>query len=560
MVCLRLRRGVRVVPRFAAVLALAAIACGRSREGDGASGGSPATTTGGNSTSAGGAPGPAGASSTTSGVSGLGGLGNGAGGTSSPVAAGGTDSGGERAGGAAGAAEAGADAGTDAGSGSGGAAPTFAVVPRVLAIYGTDRLTVHGADGQVVRELGEHLALSGVEGATTVLAGERSYQTDRGGYSLHRLPRVWKEAELAPSRSSRIALSAPVAGQNSTRFRVIEVSGDGVAELDIEGRPSQTVFSRTEAFLYASQPQRSDFTRPSTIYEIASGKKLWGADISTGTFASDDGHFVTTTEDTTESFANIISLPDGAITIGQSQPAVFKYSMGVYLGVEDATPFGAVLKTYGWVTDGQPLWQMDWQGRITPFDAALPQFSEEELVAFDSDGQEAVWRRLPGSEYHALNLTTGAARPMDATEAGCIGGLPQQFRVVEDQLEQCPCGWSVDSATQCHVLATLPPIETGFSRRAYSGNGVRAVVVRADWFLNSLPDSAPDVLVFAPDGKLLAALPEGTPEIDRTGTLLLHTVRDGMKQRLGVLDLTSANPQLIWIGTALGGLLVYEQP
>ena len=153
-------------------------------------------------------------------------------------------------------------------------------------------------------------------------------------------------------------------------------------------------------------------------------------------------------------------------------------------------------------------------------------------MAFD-DSPAAVWN---GGDYGCF------ARP-----------TTNVFSRSDTMLQSCSC-----SDGTCTTIATLPEIPSGYNVSLSMDPGRRVVMVGYRW-PGQIPIAPnPDILCYSASGQLLASIPHGAVELDRTGQIALLYSSSGSTNagQYAIVDLASG--QTHWLGTVAAATFVYE--
>jgi hypothetical protein len=222
-----------------------------------------------------------------------------------------------------------------------------------------------------------------------------------------------------------------------------------------------------------------------------------------------------------------------------------------------------VLRTYGFISDGQPLWSFGWDGQLRPFDAALPRLAEETFWQFSRDGASVLWQRnakpavnglAPIDQallgFFELDLATGDTRAVTPPDSECPAGRSHRFEARDDGLVACDC-----AAGGCDVVTPLPVLDPGWDRWPGTSPDGCFVLLSAGWPFNAAPMTWPDTLLFDASGAQLSALPSGRGAFDEDSRLLLFNTFVGMP-RMAIIELETA--RVTWLPQPYTSTVMYE--
>jgi len=437
--------------------------------------------------------------------------------------------------------------------------PTAPGRARVLTFDGLARkFAVYDAAGAVVHDLWPRLEIDGPTASVAVAWADTTTRADNAITSTRLRIRA---AGLPDALPTRLIVAAELPG-GRTRVALWALDGEVIAEVELAERWEHFALSPTGAHLFverALEPESSSLLDAALI-RIADGQVLWQGAHETSAFARDDGHFVFTPG--REDPVGVIDLATGEES-SSTHPDLYKYEQAVGLGVEACSSAGVVLRTYGWITDGQPLWALGWDGQLRAFDPTLPRLAEEIFFEFGRDGASALWQRtakqavngLPPIDeallgFFELDLATGDNRAVASPDYECPAGRVHRFEVRNEELAACDC-----AAGRCAVVARLPALAERWVRNTTVSPDGGFVLVNHGWPGNALPMNDPDSLLFDAGGAQLSVLPNGYGGFDHFSRLLLFQTSVGTR-RIAIVDLVTA--RVTWLERPYASAIVYE--
>jgi hypothetical protein len=279
---------------------------------------------------------------------------------------------------------------------------------------------------------------------------------------------------------------------------------------------------------------------------------------SSAAFSPDDRHFVYVPFWCEEAL-RVVSLPGG-------QTASVPTAALSCPGLAQNTPILGGLLTDGAIVSDRPapssnghrLWFVDWQGTVTPFDGSgAPSAADAGLVQIHPGGSRALWSRNTNGvvETFEFDSATRQSQPFVQAQPECYGrATATRFALQGQSIIACPC-----ASDACTPIATLPTLPEPYSPALVPSPDQRFVAVRYDWYLDRLPLSEAQALLFDARGTLLITLPNGAIAFDRTSGLAMDCYPTGRaSQDCALVNLATTGV------TTLPGInsygFVYEEP
>ncbi len=339
------------------------------------------------------------------------------------------------------------------------------------------------------------------------------------------------------------------------------LDGSGSSSLHFEEQwQSHSLSPQQEYLLLHREVEDAPFNREGLLIRLSDGAELWRGQYEGAVFAPDDRHLVV--HPTQEAPVGYVDLETGVVTEA-TNPDFYDYPSGYVLSPEGISPLGCVLRTYGGVTYGQPLWHLDWLGNLSPLDSALPLFASERLVDFQDGGRTLRWYRsstgpVEGYEpideallgYFEYDVASGSSQAIPQPGECDVAGVQSTFEFSGSALAVCSCRTKVCSE---HQLSTD---ETGgWSPGVTLSPRGRYALVSHFWSLGSLPSSYPASVLFDTVQETAIELPYGRGEFSKDETLLLLTDSESQFQ-LGVVELESGGGA--WRALPRRSGIVYE--
>ncbi|MDD9946715.1 MAG: hypothetical protein OXU20_37055 [Myxococcales bacterium] len=421
------------------------------------------------------------------------------------------------------------------------------------------RLAVYDASGTQRYDLWSQLGIDGPDDTLALSVDDRTYGGADG--KLRAATRLKLEARGLPAPHPTRLIVSRARSDGDTDVELWALDGERLAQLRVPQQWTSFALSPAERFLVAERKHPdTSFWRDISVVRIADSEVVWQGRHDSACFAPDDSHLALALTD--DALASVLDLASLEIRHANAS-AVYKYTMEVMLSVHACSPLGAVLRTYGFVTDGQPLWSLDWDGQLVALDPSLPRLAEEMLLDFGSGGRTVRFRRLAkpavnglepidtallGYFEHDLEMSTN--RAIDRPDFNCADGQRRHVRARGDVLLTCDCASGVCGA----VADLLPPAPGWVSGSTTSPDGETALV-RYDWPGNALPQDEPDGQLSDADGQVILQLPYGTGRYDRGSSLVLFEsfVDD---RPIAIIDVRQG--QASWLERPAVHRIVYE--
>ena len=466
------------------------------------------------------------------------------------------------------------DGGAETGDSAGDAA---GVTPLVLIVdKATDRFAAYDRDGQLVHDYHSLLDFGDQYQGPIISASKQVTRWDTTAGATSSLYWLAELTGLAgPVAPSAIIVGARRVGGGSVRIKIASVAGDVFADLEIAGEWQVFGLSPGRRYLLAAD---TALTRAAVV-RLSDASVVWqGSPAEMVAFSPDDAHFISVPRDYRVPFQQV-DLDTGLVREPDLSKLPFPFdSTRQHVFVDTALASGAVITAdYGYgVTLTRQLWWVDWQGKMTPLDATLPQYVYEEFTRWDATGTQALWWRtdLPSIDpavplgYFAFDLSTmqseawtdvGGTWPsagagtqhIDSTD--CFGGAASTFfGIVGDSLMSCDC-----SNGNCTPIASLGPASPDWTSGLVVSPDRRIVAVHFSWTLSSrMPTTGKDTLLFLSTGALVGSLPYGTVVFDRLSQLLVTYNLMPDSQDRGIVNLATGD--VTWLGKVTSVAIVYE--
>jgi hypothetical protein len=345
-------------------------------------------------------------------------------------------------------------------------------------------------------------------------------------------------------------------GSMEVELRSLDGDLDAALVLD-EAWQSHTLSPDNGYVLLHREIDDPDYNREAAVVRWSDGAEVWRGPYAEAGFALDDSHLVFVPG--VDNPVSFVDLDTGEV-VGATNPDFYDFPSGYTLGSEAISSLGCVLRTYGGVSYGQPLWYLDWEGNLSPVDSALPLFAVDQFAAFRDDGWVVRWYRSstgpvegydPIDEallgWHEYDVATGTSRVIEAP-GNCDDDAVRYFEVVGDVLRVCSC--DRDECTE----RELPTSQWSGGAGVETSPSQRYALVSYYWFMNSVPESYPaSVLYDAVDDEMIE-VPDSRGEFSRDEQLLLLTA--GRDSALGIVELETGVQT--WMSLPWRSGIVYE--
>ena len=413
----------------------------------------------------------------------------------------------------------------DAGAGTdGGVAPTGK--PRVLLMApAAEQLWACDADGQSVADYRSALDFGPGYGRRTIWSGGRGIRWDAwpapGGYPLN-----------STGGASRVLITADpstglVDARLDSQLKVLTSDGKVEASYPVPTSSSRVVLSPRGSYVYAASTNSTACQDCSAVVlERKNGTQVVSGIVtmsypSTAAFSPDDVHFVYVPLHCED--VHIVNLSDGQTTavpgaalgcptLAQSYPSVAGFLTDGVVVSAKPTPSSA--------GNDVRLFFVDWRGKLTPLDTGgASSQGNDSLLAIHPEGRRALWTRRSGGTATTFEFdsSTLQSQPSAETYVECYGqATATRYELEASSVRACPCG-----SQSCTKIATLPTLEEPWTPVLVASPDRRFVVVRYDWYLDRMPQSEANALLYDARGALLLTLPNGVFSFDRTSAMAM---------------------------------------
>jgi hypothetical protein len=404
----------------------------------------------------------------------------------------------------------------------GGAAPM--AKPRVLLISpAANQLRACDADGQTVADYGFALDFGPSYRERRIWLGGRSVRWDAPPS-----PGAWPLNDQDPSASRILIEADPILvgldAQLDAQLKVLTVDGKVATSYPVPPRNHRLILSPRGNYLYvATTDSQACRDCSAVVLRSEDGSPAVQGIITmyyplSAMFSPDDMHFVYVPFWCEEAL-RVANLSDG-------QTASVPAASLACPGLAQNTPLLQGLLTDGAIVSERPapssnghrLWFVDWQGQVTPLDSVgAPSSADEGLLQVHPGGRRALWSRSSNgvAETFEFESATLQSQPFVEPHPECYGqAATTRFELQGQSILACPCGLEA-----CTPFAMLPTLEEPYSPTLVVSPDQRFVAVRYEWYLDRLPQSEAQALLYDAQGTVLQTLPNGAISFDRTSAL-----------------------------------------
>ncbi|MDD9945562.1 MAG: hypothetical protein OXU20_31245, partial [Myxococcales bacterium] len=418
--------------------------------------------------------------------------------------------------------------------------------------------------GEVVRDFGPLVELGDPYQAVRLSADGRVLElvepsigggpvwfSDRPGAEPH----YWKGL-----RTSRpLVLRAAHKTMDATRFRVLSIQGEMLADFEVPGTWDEPEISPRSGYLAARGELILGTPLWAVVLDITQGAIVWRGIVSRPLFSHDDRYFLYNVPNVGPIVGHnvLVDLPSGRERrlnpppSMSNHPAVPTPEPLVMYYTTDAGMFGtAGFPTAAWI------WFVPWGGQHVPFDPSLPNTARDRLGGVSEDGL-VHWSRgsddrdmpIASEGAYAFDPATGESQRRD-TQCYVPAGQTR-WTMRDNSLLACELGQPYREVLE------LPQLDEQwrYSVRGRSEEGDR-VLIEIRWGGSELKYDYPGMATFVYDnsGRLLLEAPFGYATLDKTGTLLVHNTPRTREVNLIDVDSGTLTP----LGPGTLGQILYE--